>query len=100
MPALLAVIWEGSTGRYEARTSDISIEGCFIDSMGQVTMGEKIAFSIGLRGKDAIEIQAEVVHAIPNMGFGVRFTDISEADRKRLEWLVRAEAHEAKKRGN
>jgi hypothetical protein len=38
-----------------------------------------------------IELQGEVTYQFPSMGFGVRFTNASEDDRRRLEWLVKAE---------
>ncbi len=40
-----------------------------------------------------------VAYRYPNAGFGVRFLSISsEADRKRLEWLVKAEAYRLQKK--
>ncbi len=93
-PLLLDVLWAGVAGKHEARTSDITPEGCFIDSIGQVTVGEVITFKIGLPAAAWIEVQGEVVYAYPSMGFGVRFTDISDSDRKQLESLIKAESRE------
>ena len=87
----------GATGKYEARTGDLSMGGCFIDTIGQVTVGEAIDFKLRLPAGEWIELRGEVTYQYPNMGFGVRFTDISDADRKRLEWLVKAEAYRAEK---
>jgi len=93
--AIIEVIWEGATAKYEARTGDLNTGGCFIDTIGHVTVGEIINFKLRLPAEDWIELQGEVVHAYPNAGFGVRFTNVSDADRKRLEWLVKAEAYRA-----
>jgi c-di-GMP-binding flagellar brake protein YcgR len=98
--AVIDVVWEGATAKYEARTSDLNSEGCFIDSIGHVSVGEIITFKLRLPAEDWIELQAEVVYAFPNTGFGVRFKNVSEAARKRLEWLVKAEAYRAEKRGD
>ncbi|HEV7858685.1 MAG TPA: PilZ domain-containing protein [Pyrinomonadaceae bacterium] len=97
VPALLNVIWEGVAGKHEARTSDITVAGCFIDTLGHVRVGETIKFKLCLPAGNAIELQGEVVHKYPNVGFGVRFTNISEPDRKRLEWLVKAEEYKVDK---
>ena len=34
--AYIEVLWEGASGKYEARTGDIHTGGCFIDSIGEV----------------------------------------------------------------
>ncbi len=77
-PLLLDMVWEGGAGKYEARTGDIGVGGCFIDSIGQVTVGENINFKLCLPGGRWIEFQGEVTYEFPNMGFGVRFTNMSE----------------------
>lgn len=94
VPAYIEVLWEGASGKYEARTGDIHTGGCFIDSIGQVGVGEIISFKLRLPNEDWIEVKGSVVYRYPNAGFGVRFLSISsEDDRKRLEWLVKAQAY-------
>jgi hypothetical protein len=97
VPLLIDVFWEGGAGKYEARTSDLSISGCFIDTIGLVSVGETIKFKIRLPSGEWIKLQGEVVYGHPGTGFGVRFTKLSESDRQRLEWLVKAEAYRADK---
>lgn len=100
VPAYIEVLWEGASGKYEARTGDIHTGGCFIDSTGEVGVGEMIHFKLRLPNEDWIEVQGTVVYIYPNAGFGVRFVSISsEADRKRLEWLVKAETYRAQEKG-
>jgi PilZ domain len=97
--AVIEVLWEGASGKHEARTSDIHTGGCFIDSIAEVAVGEIIRFKLRLPSEDWIEVKGEVAYRYPNAGFGVRFLSISsEADRKRLEWLVKAEAYRAHKK--
>lgn len=93
VPASIEVLWEGSAGKYEARTSDLSAGGCFVDTLGQVTLGQKIIFRLRLPAGEAIDIEGEVVYTYPNMGFGVRFTNVSDSDRKKLDWLIKAAAY-------
>lgn len=97
VPAIMDVVWEGATAKYEARTGDLTTDGCFIDTIGHVTVSETINFKLRLPAEDWIELQGEVVFVYPNVGFGIRFTNVSDTDRKRLEWLVKAEAYRAKK---
>ena len=98
VPAYIDVLWECASGKYEARTGDIHTEGCFIDSIGEVRIGETIRFKLRLPNEDWIEVKGVVAYKYPNAGFGVRFVSISsEDDRKRLEWLVKAQAYRAEK---
>lgn len=98
--AYIDVLWEGASGKYEARTGDIHTAGCFIDSIGEVAVGEVVRFKLRLPNEDWIELKGVVVYKYPNAGFGVRFLSISsEADRKRLAWLVKAEAYRAQEKG-
>jgi c-di-GMP-binding flagellar brake protein YcgR len=88
VPVLVEVLWEGNTGRYNARTSDLSLGGCFIDTIGHATSGERLGFKLRLSDEEWIEVEGTVTYAYPNVGFGVQFTNVSENDRKKLEKLV------------
>ena len=90
----IEVVWEGNSGRYESRTSDLSAGGCFVDTVGLVSMGENIKFSLLLPAGDSIEIAGEVVYPCPPMGFGVQFTNVSEADRQKIDRIIKAAAYE------
>ena len=99
LQAYIEVLWEGASGKYQARTGDIHTGGCFIDSIGEVGVGETIRFKLRLPNEDWIEVKGVVAYKYPNAGFGVRFVSISsEDDRKRLEWLVKAEAYRAQEK--
>ena len=95
--AYIEVLWEGASGKYEARTGDLNTSGCYIDSIAEVAIGEAIRFKLRLPAEDWIEVRGQVIYKYPNAGFGVRFVSISESDRQRLEWLVKAAAYQAGK---
>lgn len=99
VPGLFEVEWQGTAGRHEARTADLRLGGCFIDTIAQAAVGEPVAVKLRLPAGGWIELQGEVTYQFPTMGFGVRFTGGSEADRRRLEWLVKAEGRKAGERG-
>ena len=86
-PILVEVLWEGTASTHQARTTDISGGGCFIDTMGRASVGETINFKL-LLPDESIAIQGEVVFELPGTGFGVQFTNIAESDRARLEALL------------
>jgi hypothetical protein len=91
VPLLVEVAWEGAAGKYEARTSDISLGGCFIDTIGQMAIGETISFKLCLPASEGIELQGEVMYELPRAGFGVRFASLSDDQRDRLEAIIKAQ---------
>lgn len=93
IPVLMGIQLEGESGRYEARTSDLSNGGCFVETLGKQTEGQAISFKLRLPSGDWLDLQGTVIYVDPNVGFGVRFTNISEDHQRRLEWLIKAERH-------
>jgi len=99
VPVIINLLWEGQAGRYEARTSDLSAGGCFVDTMGQASEGDIVRFKLQLPSGQWMEVEGEVTFSDPPVGFGVRFTNMSEPDRKKLDWLVKAGEYRADKKG-
>jgi hypothetical protein len=91
VPILVEVLWEGGTRSAGARTTDISEGGCFIDTIGHAAVGETIDLKLLLPDGEWMPVHAEVVYELPRTGFGVRFTEISDYDRKRLKALLKTE---------
>lgn len=89
--------WEGSWARREGHISDLSAVGCFILTPDLVKPGEPVKLEIQLpRGE--IKIEGQVVYKIEEIGFAIEFTHCEDEDRKRLTWLIRAEAKLAERR--
>lgn len=86
---LVDVLWGGGTRASGARTTDISEGGCFIDTIGHAAVGETLDFKLLLPDGERIPVQGEVVYELPRIGFGVRFTNISDPDRERLKALLK-----------
>ena len=85
VPVSLDVLWESAMGKSEARTSDISLAGCFIDTIVKVAVGETISFKLRLPSGEWIQLQGEVKYELPRLGFGVRFKGLSDLSQKKLE---------------
>jgi hypothetical protein len=88
LPLVIEALWDGSTGKSQARTTDLSEGGCFVDTTGQVAVGETLNFRLKSPAGKFISVRAEVIYQLPGFGFGVRFTEISDADRKQLHALL------------
>jgi PilZ domain len=88
-PLSLEVIFEGISGKREARISDISLGGCYVDAMQQVGGGEMVKLKIRLPSGEWISLNGNVVYTsqIPS-GFGVRFTEMSDEARSSLDKAI------------
>ncbi len=93
IPVLMEIQLLSTAGKYQARTADLSNGGCFVETLGKVEVGEVIHFKLRLPSGEWLELEGQVMYEYPNVGFGLRFTGISEAQQKRLEWLVKAERY-------
>lgn len=83
--------WQGSWARREGHITDLSAVGCFILTPDLVKPGEPVKLEIQLP-KGEIKIEGQVVYKIEDMGFAIEFMTATDEDRKRLAWLIRAEA--------
>lgn len=86
----LDVVWHGTAGKYDARLSEISLEGCFIDSMGQETLGETISFNVRLPSGIWVKLEGEVISREYPIGFEVRFTHLIDENRRMLMQVIAA----------
>lgn len=80
--------WEGLAGRHAARISDISLGGCYVETLGQVAEGERVNFEVRLPTERWLRLRGIVAHYYPNLGFGVRFSALTEAEQEVLARLI------------
>jgi len=99
LPLVMEASWEGSGSKSLARTVDISATGCFIDTLAPVEVGETLNLRLTLHDGEYISLQAVVMYRMPSLGFGIRFTRISDSDRLRLDALLDAEAKDTRRTG-
>jgi hypothetical protein len=81
----LDAIWDGTMGKYSARVTDLSEGGCYIDSLCGAYVGEVVRFNVQLPDGEWLELSGEIAHHVPQIGFGVRFVDMSDTNRQKLK---------------
>lgn len=90
----IEVEWEGLIGRKPGMISDLSTLGCFVLCSGEVSDGEKVRiFFPLLSGRKMlsgrkIEFWGEVVNHFYEIGFAMKFTELSDAQKEFLEVYV------------
>lgn len=88
VPVTLEVRWGSLSGQRSARISDISMGGCYVEALGQVTMGELIRFEVQLPTGRWLPLVGEVVYHLPSMGFGMRFRNLTETQKEVIASLI------------
>ena len=90
--------WEGVWASREATVRDLSACGCFVLTDDLVKTGERVRLELLLPRGGRITIWGSVVYQVSEVGFAFNFEHFPyEEDRKKFDWLVRAEAHRAER---
>ena len=84
----LDAVWNGKSGNYTARVTDLSEGGCYVDTMGAAQVNEVITFRLQLPHVEWLELSGEVAHQTPPLGFGLRFIDLTDQQHEKLRSLL------------
>jgi hypothetical protein len=87
-PSNIDIEWEGLVGRKSGTISDMSVVGCFVLSSGEVEDGEHVKIFFPLTDGRKIQLWGEVVNHVYEIGFAIRFIELSEAQKDFLEVFV------------
>jgi hypothetical protein len=80
--------WEGLIGRKPGILSDISAIGCFVLSSGEVEDGENVKIYFPLTNGRKIQLWGEISNYVFEIGFAVKFIELSEAQKEFLRVFV------------
>ncbi len=84
----IEVEWEGLIGRKPGIISDISQHGCFVLSSGEVEDSENVKIFLPLSDGRKIQFWGEVSNHVFEIGFAVKFIELSDAQKEFLEVFV------------
>jgi hypothetical protein len=82
------VIEISSDTKLVAKTSDLSIGGCFLDMLNPTPQGTEVHVRISHEGTSFTAL-GRVVFILPNMGMGVTFTSVERDQQAILQkWIA------------
>jgi hypothetical protein len=84
----IEIEWEGLVGRKNGTISDLSPTGCFVLCSGEVEDSENVKIFFPLTDGRKIQFWGEVVNHVFEIGFAMRFIELSEAQKDFLEKFV------------
>jgi len=81
------IISPSSETRFGARTSDVSLVGCFMNTKFALPPGTEVRLQLKY-DESTLTTSATVARSEPSMGFGVSFTNMKDAQKTLLQkWL-------------
>jgi PilZ domain len=87
-PAQIEIEWEGLVGRKYGTIGDMSVSGCFVLCSGEVDDGENVKIFFPLTDGRKIQLWGEVVNHVFEIGFAIKFIELSDAQKEFLEVFV------------
>ena len=82
-------VWDGKSGNYSARVTDLSEGGCYVDSLGEAQVGERLSIKLCMPNGEWLELTGEVAHHTPPIGFGLRFVELTDEQSGKLHALLK-----------
>ena len=89
---LTEVVLQWSSGKREARITDVSTGGCYVDTIATIPEGESVSFTLSTSAGQSIDLAGKVAYVIPGFGFGIEFTDLSDQAKSALDSLIKSAA--------
>lgn len=86
----LTVRWEGVIGSNTGTVSDLSTEGCFVLCSGQVMESEPVRLQFSFPDFNSVPLLGEVVYQVNEIGFALRFVNLTPAQVEFLRQLMAA----------
>ena len=87
--------WRGVSGSHEGRVEDLSIKGCFVNTTGNVDVGEMVNLLIQLPSGEWLPLRGKVAFFQQLTGFSVSFAHADEKELERLDQLVASQSETA-----
>ena len=87
-PAQIEIQWEGAAGKQPGTISDLGRGGCFVLCSGAVENGEKVKLYFSVESNKNNLLKGEGVDHFNEIGFAVRFVELSETDELFLNHLL------------
>lgn len=90
VPLNLPARYDGLSGAHPARLDDLSVGGCFVNTRGQVNLGEVISLHIKMLSGEWLQLRGEVTSCQPGIGFGMVFTFLTDEEERILQQMITA----------
>jgi hypothetical protein len=81
------VVELGSGAKLRARSCDLVVQGCYVDTMNPFPAGTQVRIRLE-KGKSSFEARGRVVYRLAGLGMGIAFSEVTNDNKTVLEkWL-------------
>jgi hypothetical protein len=88
LPAEAEILERGAGTRLKVRVSEISVRGCYVDTLNPFDIGTQIDLRIS-HGSRSCEVSGKIIYAHAGFGMGVLFGDLQDDQRSVINgWLA------------
>ncbi len=87
-PVSFDVLCDLPSGPLEARVSDISVSGCFVEAAAGARTGEIVSMRIRIDEQEWLALRGVVAFNREREGFGLQFIELGAGDIGRLERAI------------
>ena len=88
----LEALWDRESDNHPALVTNLSLGGCYLNTVGVAMRGETVGFRVLLPDGDWLYVEGEVRHHTGGLGFGVQFAELEPDQQEKIEWLLRLAA--------
>ena len=82
--------WEGGSGGTACRIGDLSLGGCFVETLATPTAGEETKVTINFGGDISMTFAGTVIYVEPRIGFAVKFHDLDPQTTEQIGQMLDA----------
>ena len=86
------VVLEWTSGNREARITDLSSGGCYVDTIVAIPEGTVVSFKLNTAGGESATFTGVVAYELPGFGVGIKFSDLSSDAQGLLDRLLKNSA--------
>lgn len=73
----IEIVLESAVGRRPSRISDISLGGCYVESINNYRKGEPVSFELQTETGETLTFTGEITYVLEGFGFGMKFTGLT-----------------------
>ena len=81
------IVFESASVQREARLSEVSLGGCFVDTIAETHVGETVSFEVSGHNPP-LRFTGVVIYVFPGVGFGLAFTDVPKPSEEYLRSIL------------
>lgn len=84
-PVLIEIVLDSAAGGRTTRISDLSLGGCFVESINSYREGEVISFDLVDANGTCLKFSGVVAYVLDSIGFGLQFYDLTDSHNEFLK---------------